>query len=80
MRKDLLDEDGENRAVRSFLMLYGGAASVTIGQMRDHLAASGWDCWPAWAGIAAAGQHLTKGSAQAWLRCLFDLENTLNEI
>lgn len=75
-RTDLIDkEDGENRAVRSFLMLYGGATGLSVGQMRDHMEMSGWDgCWPAWVAEVASGHHLTKGGAQGWLRYLFSLE------
>jgi hypothetical protein len=70
---ELIDkEDGENRAVRSFLMLYGGS-STTVKKMRDQLECSGFDgCWPEWA--AKENGHLTKGGAQDWLRYLFALE------
>lgn len=68
----LLDEDGENLAVRSFLLMYG-AQSVTIGQMRRHLMLSGFtDCWPEW--VNTVEGHLTKSGAQDWLRYLFKLE------
>jgi hypothetical protein len=74
LKRDLLDDDGENRAVRSFLMLYGGA-NPKIGQMRDHLAMSGFDgCWPDWVLQAFPSDHLTKGGAQSWIRHLFSLE------
>lgn len=73
MTRDLIDSDGENRAVRCFLMLYGGTNSPTVEQMRMHLAASGFEeCWPDWA--ASEYGHLTKGGAQDWLRHLFALE------
>lgn len=69
---DLIDTDGENRAVRAFLLLYGGSAGVTTTQMRRHMEASGSPLWPEWA--AHADRHLTKGGAQDWLRHLFALE------
>jgi hypothetical protein len=72
IKRDLVDEDGENRAVRTFLQLYGGTASVTTDQMRNHLAMSGFeDYWPDW---TVEDMHLTKGGAQDWLRYLFALE------
>lgn len=78
MDAELVDpDDGENRAVRAFLMLYGGARGVTVGAMRKHLAASGWSgYWPTWVMDAPDGMHLTKGGAQNWLRFLFALERT----
>ena len=75
--RNLLDSDGENKAVRSFLMLYGpgGKNSVEIGDMRYHLEASGWGgYWPEWADKAHEREHLTKAGAQSWIRHLFSLE------
>lgn len=69
---ELIDAEGENRAVRAFLLLYGGSAGVTTTQMRRHMEASGYPLWPEWA--AHADRHLTKGGAQDWLRHLFALE------
>jgi hypothetical protein len=76
MRKDLIDpEDGENRAVRAFLLHYG-APGLTVGRMRENLRLSGWGgCWPEWVNTQDR-EHLTKGGAQDWLRHLFALENT----
>lgn len=75
-RTDLLDTDGENQAVRCFLLLYGGAyGGCTVLQMRSHLKSTGWDaCWPAWVEKEHHESHLTKGGAQDWLRHLFALE------
>lgn len=71
--KDLLDNEGENRAVRMFLLLYGGACGVTIGKMRKHLEMAGFaNAWPLWANNNDG--HLTKAGAQLWLRHLFNLE------
>jgi hypothetical protein len=42
MIRDLVDDDGENRAVRSFLMIYGGSNSMTVWKMTNHMAMSGW--------------------------------------
>ncbi len=70
---NLLDTDGENRAVRSFLMAYG-AGGLTVGAMRTHMTRMGWtNCWPDWVN-GMDGEHLTKGGAQAWLRHLFAME------
>jgi hypothetical protein len=74
--RDLLDEDGENRAVRAFLMLYGGQ-SVTAKQMSDHLRYSGYDHTPSW--VKDSPGHLTKGGAQLWLRELFALEQQIEK-
>lgn len=71
--RDLLDADGENRAVRAFLLQYQGNPQTTTRLMRDHLHLSGFtNCWPAWADVGST--HLTKAGAQLWLRHLFDLE------
>lgn len=68
--------DGENQAIRCFLMLYGGNSGLTVGQMKNHMASSGYPLWPDWvADIDFPTKHLTKGAAQDWLRHLFDLEN-----
>lgn len=75
MANDLIDTDGENRAVRAFLLLYGTAGGVTTGSMALHLSRSGFPFWPKWV-ESEGGMHLTKGGAQAWLRHLFDLEKT----
>jgi len=77
MREKLLDEDGENQAVRMFLMMYGCCNSPTVKGMRDHLRLAGFDgCWPEWA--KTYDHHLTKGGAQSWLRYLFGMEATHN--
>lgn len=78
MAHELIDiEDGENLAVRAFLLLYGGACGVQVGVMRDHLTLSGYPGhWPEWAAKATPGTHITKGGAQSWLRYLFSLEKT----
>lgn len=74
-RADLLDDDGENQAVRCFLMLYGGTLGCNVGQMRYHMELSGWaGCWPDWVSTEPSGAHLTKAGAQLWLRYLFSLE------
>lgn len=71
--RQLLDEEGENQAVRTFLMLYGCCQSPSVKQMREHLSASGYNkCWPDWANTY--DHHLTKAGAQSWLRYLFGLE------
>lgn len=70
-RDELLDDDGENRAVRAFLMLYG-QQGVTAASMRCHMESMGYPYWPDW--VDEQPGHLTKGGAQLWLRLLFDLE------
>jgi hypothetical protein len=75
MNNRILDTDGENQAVRCFLQLYGGAKSVTVGSMCNHLAASGFDgYWPEWVNDPANAGHLAKGGAQLWIRHLLALE------
>lgn len=75
MTRKLLDDDGENIAVRAFLQLYGGTSSVNIGQMCDHLSRSDFiGYWPEWVCKSVREQHLTKGGAQSWIRYLFSLE------
>lgn len=70
--KGLVDDDGENRAVRAFLSAYGVLNGMTTGQMRKHLTRSGFpDATPEW---AKNETHLTKAGAQLWLRQLFALE------
>jgi hypothetical protein len=74
LARDVIDDEGENRAVRTFLMQYG-LPGLTVGAMRNHMSRSGWEgCWPEWVAEAHAGTHLTKAGAQLWLRFLFNLE------
>jgi hypothetical protein len=68
----LMDDDGENRAVRCFLMQYG-VPGLTTGAMRKHMERCGFSHWPEWV-TEQDGEHLTKGGAQHWLRHLFALE------
>ena len=71
--KDLVDEEGENLAVRAFLNSYGyGSTSVT--SMMLHMKRSGYPLWPDWVETKEARGHLTKAGAQLWLRYLFELE------
>jgi hypothetical protein len=69
------DADGENKAVRSFLMLYG-QPGLTVGKMKKHMTMSGFKAWPAWVETEPHGAHLTKAGAQLWIRHLFALEAT----
>ncbi len=79
-RRELMDEDGENLAVRTFLQLYGTNRGVEVGRMREHMRMSGWgDCWPDWVYDAFDSEHLTKGGAQSWLRYLFALEGSADQ-
>jgi hypothetical protein len=74
--RELFDEDGENQAVRSFLMHYSCDRSLTVTQMRKHMKRSGWlpEHCPPFARDSNDGSHLTKAGAQIWIRHLFDLE------
>lgn len=74
--EDLVDNEGENQAVRAFLMLYGssGSGQIKITSMKAFLISMGFDeAWPDWANDNAI-IGLTKSGAQLWLRYLFDLE------
>jgi hypothetical protein len=74
-KRELLDDDGENLAIRAFLSLYGGTNSPTVLRMRQHLECFKFEgCWPDWVNNPANQGHLTKGGAQSWLRYLFALE------
>lgn len=74
--RDFVDEDGENRAVRTFLSFYSNTG-ITIAAMRQGMEIHGWDdCWPSWVTKAQAGETLTKSGAQAWIRHLFSLESS----
>ena len=71
MKLALVDDEGENQAVRMFLALYGSQAGITTKQMRQHLEMAGFDgAWPEW---ADKERHLTKAGAQLWIRHLFAL-------
>ena len=76
--RELLDDDGENQAVRCFLMAYG-VQSITVAKMRTHLGMCGYPLWPVWAEAPTAQGHLTKAGAQSWLRHLFALEVATGE-
>jgi hypothetical protein len=69
------DAEGENKAVRSFLMLYG-QPGLTVGKMKKHMAMSDFKSWPTWVETEPHGAHLTKAGAQLWIRHLFALEAT----
>lgn len=74
---DLLDISGENKAVRSFLLHYQ-VSGISVGALREHMTQGGWDgCWPEAISRLAGQAMLTPAHAQAWLRHLFDLEQTL---
>ena len=70
-----VDAEGENMAVRSFLMLYG-QPGLTVGKMKKHMDMSGHSCCPVWVYAEPDGAHLTKAGAQLWIRHLFALEAT----
>ena len=76
--RELLDSDGENRALRSFLMQYSCDRAITVAAMVQHMFRSGWDSqyWPHFARqVESASLHLTKAGAQIWIRHLLSLES-----
>ena len=70
--RQILD-DGENMAVRCFLMFYGSNPTLTLGQMRFNMQHSGYPYYPEWV-ESAKDETMTKAGAQLWLRYLFSLE------
>jgi hypothetical protein len=70
-----LIKEGENQAIRCFLMLYGGNSGLTIGQMKKHMTMAGYPLWPNWVIDDILENHLTKWDVQDWIRYLFSLEN-----
>lgn len=64
--------DGENRAVRCFLMFYTGGSAM-VADVRENMRAAGFPYWPEWVEKEEAGA-LSKLGAQNWLRHLFALE------
>lgn len=76
-RAALIDTDGENRALRSFLLQYTCDRPTTVGAMLAHMNRSGWrGMAPAFALSVRPETHLTKGGAQVWIRHLLSLEAT----
>lgn len=65
--KELIDEeDGENRAVRTFLQLYGNCQGITIERALSHMEIHGWESeCPPWAFYTQG--HMTTAEAQAWI-------------
>jgi hypothetical protein len=74
--RDLLDDDGENRALRAFLLYYQNGGDKSVGAMRAYMQLSGWHgCWPDWVARDPDSAHLTKAGAQQWIRHLIDIES-----
>lgn len=73
IRTDLLDSDGENKAVRAFLSMYNNDRSITVGSMAKSMEAMGWNDHPDWVDIYSKS-FLTKAGTQLWIRHLFSLE------
>lgn len=73
--RDLMrDEDGENRALRSFLLQWG-LPGLTVDNMKRHMEMSGWqNMWPKWVDVVHPKEHLTKAGAQLWIRHILSLE------
>lgn len=77
--RDLVDDEGENRAIRSFLLQYQTPGITTVA-MRRHMEMSGWEgCWPSWVSEARAGDHLSKSGAQLWIRHLIQMEDGISQ-
>lgn len=72
MNMEIVDEDGENLAVRAFLVMYPSCRA--IGKMKQHMELSGYPLWPDWVVTAHPREHLTKAGAQLWIRYLLGLE------
>ncbi|RZT10198.1 hypothetical protein SAMN05216319_1349 [Duganella sp. CF402] len=73
--QEMLDADGQNLAVRSFLLMYSCDRVISISDMRNHMEMSGWGgMWPEVVSAARDKQDLTKACAQVWIRYLFSLE------
>lgn len=65
----MVDTDGENKALRCFLMVYG-TPGLTVGAMQAHLVRCGYPLWPAWVDSSHQEERLTKAGAQQWIRFL----------
>jgi len=77
MAEKIIDEDGENQAIRAFLTLYGNN-TVTVEQMGNHMIRSGYAEWcPGWITDKHEQGHLSKGGAQDWLRFMFTKERNM---
>lgn len=74
--RELLDDDGENLALRTFLAFYGNNPTVSIGAMKDCMETSGWGNHPEFAS-RMSDWSMTKGTAQMWIRHLLSLEQAL---
>lgn len=68
----LISAEGENEAVRAFLVLYG-KGSCTSWHMARHLKSHGFDITPSW--LEADTGLLSRKGAQDWLRLLFAAED-----
>lgn len=74
--QEILDADGQNLAVRSFLLMYSCDRVISMAEMRNHMKMAGWgDMWPDLVSDARGDQNLTKACAQTWIRHLFSLED-----
>jgi len=76
--RELLDDDGENLALRTFLAFYGNNPTVSIGAMKDCMETSGWDNHPEFV-IRMSDWSMTKGTAQMWIRHLLSLEQAITQ-
>ena len=73
--RKLVDDEGENRALRSFLLYYTGVRAPTIGEVCDNMQLAGWDgFWPDFVASSHDRAELTKAGAQLWIRHLLELE------
>lgn len=71
--KKLIEDDGENRAVRGFLL--GLECNIKSSEeMKTHMKRYGTPYWPEYFNTVKVAD-LTKFDKQEWLRYLFYLEN-----
>lgn len=77
LKRELVDDEGENQALRCFLMQYSCDRSMTLAAMAKFMLRSGWgsEYWPQFArNPELQGMPLTKAGAQLWIRHLIELE------
>ena len=78
MRDNLVCEDGENKAVRSFLQMYGSNPTALVSKFVHHMKSLEWDSYPSWVD-SHLNTKMTAGGAQDWIRHLIWLETKFNQ-
>lgn len=70
---NLIDDNGDNRAVHMFLAMYGNEDDVSVARMQIHLENYGFGgCSPDWAKTEKGVLTITR--AREWIRHLFLIE------